>query len=377
MTKEIKNNLKIRVVNSWIGSQKGFSKFQANTQSVLISEPTNTHMSVRELPDNVPQIVTESYSKFFKAFYNVIEDGSIPEIGGFIIPVYSKEGKFVFPSYVDVYRKPLEDAELIPNSDISFGNAEMGSYIVNFLGGNMNGIAVHLTVGGFGIFYERLENGLMKPQIIKLDEIDFQDYVTETRGIKRGVMLQYSAENFNIKGSFYANKEDYLKAISYFNRALNHLTSDFTNPVNPQTKYSSIYEYSLECNKLNDGEFIKWVFTTLFNKINISYRIRDFLQVIKDCNEVIKFNNFEINAIQFKVRSLQNINEREDAFNLINRYIKLKINDMSDLYGIRGEMYFMENDFDNALNDFNTIPETHSKYVGIKDFKLKILQGKN
>lgn len=373
---EIKNNLINRVSNSWIGSKRGFSKFQANYQSPLIKEPNITRIGAIELPDNASQTVTDSYSKFFESFYNVIEDDSIPEIGGFLIPVCSKKDVFVFPSYVDVYRKPLEEDEFVPNSSISFGNAEMGSYIVNFLGGNVNGIAIHLTVGGFGIIYERLESGLMKPQIIKLDEINFQDYLIETRSIKGSIMSQSSAENFNIKGSFYADKEDYLKAISYFNRALNHLASDFTNPVNPQIKYSSIYEYSLQCNKLNDGEFTQWIFNTLLNKINISYRIGDFLQVIKDCNELLKFNKLEINAIQFKVRSLQNINEKEDAFNLINGYIKLKINDMSDLFGIRGEMYFMENNFDKALEDFNTISESHPKYTGIKDFKLHILQNK-
>ena len=141
---EVKNGKIEKVNQSWIGSVEGFSKFQMYTQKENTITPDLTTMKVKEIPKYLTSKSSEIYSKLFDAMLDVVNDESIPEVGGFVIPLVSEGFKFKFPTYVDVFRKPLEAEEIAINATVSFGNASIGSYILNFWGGNNNCIAIHL-----------------------------------------------------------------------------------------------------------------------------------------------------------------------------------------------------------------------------------------
>lgn len=185
----LKDLLVTETNNAWIGSLNGFSKFQENYHTKIVEE-NSTIITAQQIPKNVTEITQNEFSKILKSFNKVINDESIPEVGGFIIPIAKSDGKFEFMTYGNVYRKPLEIEELINNTTVSFTSPEDGGYVINFCGGNENYICFYFIFGDFGVIYNKTIYGTFEPIILKMEKAKFYNYISEELKVEFGVTYQ-------------------------------------------------------------------------------------------------------------------------------------------------------------------------------------------
>jgi tetratricopeptide (TPR) repeat protein len=253
----------------------------------------------------------------FSALQETIDDSSVKEVDGFVIPITTDNFKFISPCYLESFRKDLEPNEIIPNSAINFGTPEIGSYTINYIGSNKDYYAFHFPMGTFGILYQRLNNGIFKPQVLKMDEMDFCDYLLSEKKITAAITMQSGEETYIQKGIFYSEKSDFIKAINYFTNGINGIINGLLDHNDSKIRYESIYEFAVKTKR--NIETVGHLYSLLSHRMNASYKIGDYLQAIKDSTELLSFNKNDILAIQFKTRALQNLNESEQAFELIEK----------------------------------------------------------
>ena len=166
---EIKNLLLTETIASWIGSHRGFSKFQEKwtflreTQSRM---GIDYHMS--------------------QALKSVIESGIEPSVNGFSIAAGNEARIFSYRSRIEMYVLP----QIIPPgfSTVGHGTAQEGGYSIHFFPSNKNFtvLAVHVLQGRFGVVYKAKEGGLLWPEVFSdIDEAEFSKMTYSKFGISR------------------------------------------------------------------------------------------------------------------------------------------------------------------------------------------------
>jgi len=126
---EVKNGRAQGVVGSWLGSWQGFERFQGFATGALPPkrQPTNTvAFEVFKVPEASPGDVCESYSSLVNAMRSVIDDETIPEVGGFVVPVGIHDGRFAHMHYATVLTNPIAFDKMPPEFVIHFGTVEEG-----------------------------------------------------------------------------------------------------------------------------------------------------------------------------------------------------------------------------------------------------------
>jgi len=233
---EIKNGATNETNIAWIGDKKAFDIFQKNMLTPPTKEePRQTNSpSTSTLKTNQPAItITEMnltfevspssalLSKISSAMDGVIEDGNIDSVGGFKVNVIY-DNKFFYNGYIKNYRSNVTmvgyGAQVIGH-----GSASDGSYSINFIGGSSDfkSVALHVSQGKFGIVYNRIDNGLLRPSIFNLDEVDFIDYLQDNFNLTASFSTQERVPKFFNIATNYFNQKNYQKAEEFFDKAFN------------------------------------------------------------------------------------------------------------------------------------------------------------
>jgi hypothetical protein len=99
---EIKSGKIQHVVTSWLGSAPAFERFQGFTTGGVAPAPQpadTARMGLYRLPERTSGEANPLYSQLFNAMQLVIEDDTLPEVGGFVVPVGLHRGRFEYMDY--------------------------------------------------------------------------------------------------------------------------------------------------------------------------------------------------------------------------------------------------------------------------------------
>ncbi|HEY8958626.1 hypothetical protein [Chitinophaga sp.] len=155
----------------------------------------------------------------------VIEMGNVQSVGGFKVSVGFNNGAFNFVRYNRIYRgniSLLGDGE----HTIGHGDASEGAYSVHFFEGasNYKSVALHIRQAQLGILYHRNDNGLLKSNLSKYDEIDFIDNVLSKYQIPVQVLTQDRVRKYLSEGKKYFDAKKNRKSSELFGQSLIHAT---------------------------------------------------------------------------------------------------------------------------------------------------------
>lgn len=221
------------VVSSWIGDQKAFNRFQESMSGVRKESKQKKKKQEKALPSsNKPAIIFESMNLSFEAsspkylsrmssaMDEVIEDGNINSVGGFKVNVIYKD-RFYYNFYTKSYRGQFAMIGL-GSHIIGHGGSDEGAYSLNFFGGSRDfkSLALHIRQASLGIVYHREGNGLLKPTLFRMDEVDFSDLVKERYQLHAPMLTQDRLQKFTNEGRRAFQQKDFRKASEYFDKAI-------------------------------------------------------------------------------------------------------------------------------------------------------------
>lgn len=151
---------------------------------------------------------------------SVINESSITEVGGFIIPLVYYNGYFRYEMYFKNFRKPI-NIEYEANGVISFGTTEDGSYSVNFTESAIN----EYNYGNYGRCLSKLNLSIKKASQNWNDEkkeyLSLGQYLIENN--KTFVNLRIPTNQLPYLESFFyieANLYNQKKAVEDYDQAL-------------------------------------------------------------------------------------------------------------------------------------------------------------
>jgi hypothetical protein len=188
---EVKNGRALEVVTSWLGSAPAFERFQGFSTGALtpIPRPANTAaMDALRLPEGKPSEPNPEYGRLFTALRMVIEDASLPEVGGFVVPVGLHHGRFEYMDYGSILTHPIR-FDLLPEEYVTLpaGTAAQGGYSFGFMGdqrSSVHGLAIYILQGRYGVTFTPHE-GLLRPSAFRdTSSLDFEDAVTAQVGLE-------------------------------------------------------------------------------------------------------------------------------------------------------------------------------------------------
>lgn len=236
---------------AWIGSSDGFDCFQKyfhDPDSIPDTKGEITYFKITKLPDVEDKEVQEMYSSLFSSMLGVIEDTSVNEVGGFIVPVMYENSQFVYGHYAHFFRQPIDADQEIPKdgspATVQWGNAEDGAFAVNFGGGKETVIAIHFYQGNLGAIYSRENFGLMRPKMYAgWDEIDFVSMLKKDHDMTLTVTIRHNCGDYGVKGSEEYKSGNLQKSLSYFDTAVSVSSKQWGPVKNKENKYTSLSEY--------------------------------------------------------------------------------------------------------------------------------------
>jgi hypothetical protein len=218
---EIKDSDCSEVQSSWIGSQGAFTRFQGYLQNQIHSGQS----SFMKIEPSLTKEASE-LGKISGAFDKVIDDPSVPEVDGFKVRVVLHEGKFRYQGYLNTYLGYMEikfDQSMIGQKIyIGHGTSREGSYTVNFFNSNsnFNHVGLHILQGNLGIVYSRTDNGLLRPKIFQMDEVDFVDFAKQEFDIHPNGTTQDRESKYYEQAREFTKTSDFENAIKYYDKVL-------------------------------------------------------------------------------------------------------------------------------------------------------------
>jgi hypothetical protein len=219
---EIKDTICKEIQNSWIGSTNAFNRFQGYFNNQIQDKKSGPSSFIKI----EPTIGNSNLGKVSGAFDKVIDDSSVPEVDGFKVTVIIENGIFKYWGYIHNYMGLIElkiDPRMLGQKiPIGHGSAGDGSYMVNFFrsNSNHNNVAIHILQGGLGIVYSRIDNGLLRPKIFQMDEVDFIDFTKGTYDLGPTMTTQDREQKYFYEGKSCVKNNDYVTAITWFDKIL-------------------------------------------------------------------------------------------------------------------------------------------------------------
>ena len=339
----------------WIGSIDGFRKFQELYLSDYVHQyETGFSSQVIQQPASKDEFFREQYNKLYEAMVGVIESHLINEVGGFIIPLIFEENKFSYQCYVNIFRKPINiDKEVRDQrwSTIGFGGAEEGSFTVNFSGGYNAELAIHFYQGDIGVVYSRAKNSLLNPKIYKMDEIDFNEFLTENYKVKLAFSLASHTANYAIKAEKAFNEEHYDIALNRINQAIK-LSSKTWGP-NPDrnAEYESLIYFIQEKGHADIPQAEVHNLILLFILQGRSYLAKKhYNSAIDSLNQALRMKEDSLGAMYHLGLVKANMGKYKEALKVFNECIE-KHQHLDSYYSI-GAVYFHTKQYEKAKLSF-------------------------
>lgn len=284
----------LNVQKCYIGLPSAYKKYtqiykESNKETIIcINEGI---FCLSRLPDTFSEEEKINYSKMRDAFIGVI-NSSEKRIGGFVTSLIyeSKEMKYL-PSFTS--NKKIAELSDVPQIDgntvtYDFGKKEEGDYVENCIC-DTDFIALHFPLANTGVIYERMNQGLFYPEIKpKYDEIDFFDFLDKEKGYNRELsfLIHHNERHFAIKGNFFLEKKEYIKAIEFYDRAIEKLIQ-YKMDINMIKEYKDALSFYVKAkNDINEfnGDSIEWEdFSNTLNSLGADLKVfAKFLVQIKD-----------------------------------------------------------------------------------------------
>jgi Tfp pilus assembly protein PilF len=250
---EIKNCKISDVQTAWIGSQQGFNLFQKalHGEYTPITQPGNTAgMRMIRMPTNNSG-ETSLFGALYEAMKIVIEEESIHDIGGFVVPVAYFEETFQYMDYVNIFNHRIDFEELTKGTNswktVPFGTAQEGGYCLNFFSSQKkltDIVGIHFLQGEFGVIYQSQDSGILRPKVYpEYDEIDFIEKIIPQYDIKPGLLAGHGSNRFFNKGLSEFKNRNILKALEYLYRAIEIDSQEWGKEFNKNNKFRSFNDY--------------------------------------------------------------------------------------------------------------------------------------
>lgn len=182
---QIKDGSYSDTISSWVGDAIAFERFQkAFLSNEQHSWQAHTIFTEIVASSNHPDFCSNTLSIMMSAMRIVIEDSSIPSVGGFVVPVASHKGDIRYIPYLQSQTAPFDANYFDNNESVPLGTAEDGYFTMYFIFGH-NGRSCHALIyfrqGEFGIAFHPDNNGIPQPVIIKVKTFaHFVDIVRST-----------------------------------------------------------------------------------------------------------------------------------------------------------------------------------------------------
>ncbi len=220
---EITNGQAKTVVTSWLGS--AFSHFQGYATGALTPPdiPLNTfEIQALQTPEGPRGETDPDYEKRMTALRYVIEDSSVPEVGGFAVPVGLHQGRFQYMEYTMVLTHPIR-FDLMPQEFVvPFGTAAEGGYGFNLMPdptSGSNGLAVYFLQGRYGVAFTP-KGGLLRPIGFRnVSPLEFEEEISGKLGLHVLSMFTKPEEHCSCAMSF-LDSNDWDRALAEADRAV-------------------------------------------------------------------------------------------------------------------------------------------------------------
>lgn len=169
----IKRGIVTTAASGFIGDAPAYGKFQSAFHNPQPPEYWTTSGQLQML--RIPEPINDSrlYERLFDALRRVVEDVSIPSVGGMIVPLCTDKGVFRFINYAgsSIFRREAFGEGWQPTD---FGTTELGGYSYDFgtdepRGGKGDEIGFYLLQAGFGVIFPANAAGFRRADIVKAE----------------------------------------------------------------------------------------------------------------------------------------------------------------------------------------------------------------
>lgn len=222
---EIKNGGARSVTTAWIGSAPAFERFQGSMMGALQPFPSPANaisFEAFQVPEPEPDQVSETYFQLLKAMQFVIDDESVPEVGGFVVPVGLHQGRLEYMNYATVLTHPIRFDQMPETFTVPFGTAEQGGYAFNLMSertSSTRGLGAYVLQGRYGVVFTP-KSGVLKPSPIRdMSPLEFEETATHQFGVSLGCMYTQPKEHCE-RALIYANNDDLDAALDEANKAV-------------------------------------------------------------------------------------------------------------------------------------------------------------
>jgi hypothetical protein len=212
-------------MTSWLGSAAAFSRFQGYAIRALtpLDTPLNTvAFEVFQVVEGPSGETEPNPLERMTALRYVIEDSSIPEVGGFVVPVGLHQGRFQYMTYVTVLTNPIR-FDLMPQEFVvPFGTAAEGGYAFNLMPdptSSSKGLALYFLQARYGVAYTP-KGGLLRPiAFTNVSPLEFEAKISATLGLHAQSMFTQPEEHCSRAMSF-LDSNDWDRALAEADRAV-------------------------------------------------------------------------------------------------------------------------------------------------------------
>lgn len=386
---EIKHGQVKSTTTTWIGSQNAFNNFQKYLHSPELLINNIKDVAVFKLtptPFDSTDEVKDLYSRMFEAMNGVIEDDSIPEVGGFVIPVIFEQGRFEYLPYTHSYRRPIVIDKTFPkNTSVSIGweNTEQGGYCINFIGSTKSKIAIHFHQGNLGVLYQRKAEGLLYPTIVpEKDEIDFIQEIKNDPDFRIGFTMKSNSIDYALKGKTKLDAGHFNEAIDYYDKAVIISSRDWENPRNSANNFKNLTDFIKIKGKYiikeDDANNLKLIFYQRgLAKMGLAKMgLNDTSGALDDFDQSLKIDDGFILVLEEKSDLLLHLERYGDAIEALTKCIA--INSHENYLFNRGYCHYKNNSLYQALSDiseaFKLDPHSKDIYHLLLEVTVKVSQ---
>lgn len=246
------------------------------TQHDLVQEPNlaiSFQFSIQKIPDGYSEKQITHFNKMTHSIINVIDNISVPGVGGFHVIVASQNNTFSYMPRAAHLKTPINYNEL--THIIDYKNNQNETQFINFFTHSNDALALHITKSKTGILYYKDSNSFMRPEIFyPYDEIDFSYEVYSKYGIDGafGIESNYNLFEHKAKNCYITNPQ---KALDYMLKGVKLLEKAIRNDLGNTSQHEPLEYYCI--NEYNKKAYL----SQYYENIGVTYYYAQDLQNAK------------------------------------------------------------------------------------------------
>ena len=213
----IKRGILTTAASGFIGDAPAYGKFQYAFHNPQPPEYWSTSGQLQML--RIPEPIDDSglYERLFDALRRVVEDVSIPSVGGMIVPLCTDRVVFRFINYVG---SSIFACEPVGEGwqPTDFGTTDLGGYSYDFgtdepRGGKGDEIGFFLLQAGFGVVFPANASGFRRAELLRAESPPIWVLNTSKR-LGKGIVCSFdSPQHCGIAGERFLEAENFGDAL--------------------------------------------------------------------------------------------------------------------------------------------------------------------